>query len=57
MKIAGIILLVLQVVSFIPSLAAGESIFGYGFANAFGRCLLGIVGIILIIIANRKKRS
>ena len=57
MKKAGIILIILQVIGFIPQLAAGESIFGYGFANALGRCIFGIVGIILLIIASRKKKK
>lgn len=57
MKVAGIILIILQVASFIPALASGENIFANGFANLIGRCLLGIVGVILLIIAHKRNKK
>ena len=57
MKVAGIILIILQVASFIPVLASGENIFANGFANLIGRCLLGIVGVILLIIAHKRNKK
>ena len=57
MKVAGIILIILQVASFIPVLASGENIFANGFANLIGRCLLGIVGVILLIIAHKRSKK
>lgn len=57
MKITGIVLIVLQLISLIPSLATGENIFQYGFPNLFGRFALGIIGIILLVISLKKKND
>ncbi len=58
MKIAGIVLIILQIVSFIPSLIAGDPIFGNGnIAWIFGRFIFGIVGVILLIIDYRRKNK
>jgi len=54
MKIAGIILLIVQALSLIPALVAGDNIFSYGFANLLGRLSFGIVGVILLIIARKR---
>lgn len=50
MKKAGIVLIVLQLVSLIPSLISGEPIFSNGIAWLIGRFLLGIIGVILLIV-------
>jgi len=55
MKIAGIILIIIQIGSFITTAIQGGSIFGNGFANLLGRCIFGIVGIILLVVAAKKK--
>lgn len=55
MKVAGIILLIVQAVSLFPALVSGEDIFANGIVNLIGRFSFAIVGIILLIIANRKK--
>ena len=57
MKIAGIILIILQIISLIPSIAAGDNIFSHGFANLLGRFLIGIVGVILLVIAHKRERN
>ena len=57
MKITGIVLIVLQLISLIPSLAMGENIFQYGFPNLLGRFALGIIGIILLVISLKKKND
>ena len=56
MKIAGIVLVVIQVLSFIPAAVMGDNIFGYGLANLIGRCSIGIVGVILLLIAHKRKK-
>ena len=56
MKIAGIILIIIQIISLIPAIITGDNIFAYGLANLIGRCLFGIIGVILIIIPSRKKK-
>ena len=55
MEIAGIILIIIQLISFIPAIILGDNIFAYGLANLIGRCAIGIVGVILLIIASNKK--
>lgn len=57
MKIAGIVLIILQFISLIPSLAAGDNIFSHGFANLLGRFLIGIVGVILLVIACKREKK
>ncbi len=57
MKIAGIILIVLQVLSLIPALAAGENIFGNGGANLIGRFFFGILGVFLLFLAKPKPKQ
>lgn len=54
MKKAGIVLLILQAVSLLTPLIRGDAIFTGSFANLIGRFIFGIVGIILIAIANRR---
>jgi len=56
-KIAGIILIILQIISLIPSIAAGDNIFSHGFANLLGRFLIGIVGVILLVIAYKREKN
>jgi len=56
MKIAGIVLIVMQVLSFVPMVITGENILAYGIANMIGRCSIGIVGVILLLIARKRKR-
>ena len=57
MKIAGFILLILQVASLIPSCVAGDNPFAGGLPWLIGRFSLGIVGIILLIIAYSKNKK
>ena len=54
LKIAGIVLLVLQVFSLIGSIAGGVPLYNGSIANLIGRFLFGIVGVILLLIAARK---
>ena len=55
MKKAGIALIILQLISFIPAIINGDNIFANGIANLFGRCLFGIVGVILLVVAAVRK--
>ena len=55
MKKAGIALIILQLISFIPAIINGDNIFANGIANLFGRCLFGIVGVILLVVATVRK--
>ena len=57
MKIIGIILIILQVISFIPSIVTGDNIFSHSLPWLIGRFLLGIVGVILLIIAYKKEHN
>lgn len=57
MKKVGIALIIVQLISFIPVIINGDNIFAYGLANLIGRCIFGIVGVVLIIIANNKSRD
>ena len=57
MKLTGIILIVLQIVSFVPTLVRGDNIFANGIFNLIGRLSFGIVGIILLIIAEKRKNK
>ena len=57
MKKIGVILIILQLASFITAMIRGDSIFGNGFANLLGRCVFGIVGIILIVSANKRNKE
>ena len=57
MKIAGFILLILQVASLIPSCVAGDNPFAGSLPWLIGRFSLGIVGIILLIIAYSKNKK
>ena len=56
MKKVGIILLIFQAISLIPAIATGDNIFAYGIANLIGRFAFGIVGAILLIKSNKKKK-
>lgn len=51
MKKAGIILIILQIVSLIPSFIRGENLFANGFANLLGRFIFAILGVILLVVA------
>ena len=55
MKIAGIVLIVLQVLSLFPALVAGDNIFGSGGVNLIGRFIFGIVGLMLLFLAKAKQ--
>lgn len=57
MKKIGVILIILQLVSFIAPLIRGDNIFGNGFANLLGRCAFGIAGVILLIVANKRNKN
>lgn len=52
---AGIILIILEIISLIPSFVTGENVFDNNFAYILGRFSFGIVGVILIIKAYKKK--
>ena len=54
MKIAGIVLIILQVVSLIPALVSGEAVFVGGIPNLLGRFAFGIIGVILLVIAHKR---
>lgn len=56
MRIAGIILIVLQCLSFISAIMMGDNIFAYGLANLVGRCIFGIIGAILLMIAHKREK-
>ena len=57
MKTAGIILIIIQCISLFPAIITGDNIFSYGFANLLGRFAFGIAGVILLIVANKKKKD
>jgi hypothetical protein len=63
MKIAGIILIVLQILSIIGQTMGGDNILAIGFSgiggffNMIGRLTLGIIGVILLIIAGKRGRK
>lgn len=57
MKKIGIILIILQLVSFIVPILRGDNIFANGLANLLGRCALGIVGVVLLIVANKRNKN
>ena len=56
MKIAGIVLILAQIVSMFPMLITGEDLSGHTFAWFLGRFSFGIVGVILLILSQRKKK-
>ena len=53
----GVVFLVLQVISLIPSCVTGENLFDNSFPYIIGRFLFGIIGIILIVRAYGKKKN
>ena len=57
MKIAGIILIVLQVVAVIGSFIGGRNPFKGGIPELIGFFLLGIIGVILLIAYYIKKNK
>ena len=57
MKIAGIILIVLQVLAVIGSLIAGRNPFKAGLIELIGYFIFGIIGITLLIIYYIKKNK
>ena len=56
LKIAGIVLLILQVFSLIGSVASGVPLYNGSIANLIGRFLFGIVGGILLFISLSKSK-
>ena len=57
MKIAGIILLVLQAVSLFAAIVSGDNIFANDLANLIGRLSFCIVGAVLLIIYYKKQNK
>ena len=57
MKIAGIILIIVQVISVIGTAMAGVNIFDYPLPNVIGRFIFGIVGAILLVISYKRKKK
>lgn len=57
MQIAGIILIVLQVVGIIGALIGGRNPFSGGFFETLGYFLIGITGVILLIVARIRKKK
>ena len=58
MIIAGIVLLIMQGISIVGTLLAGDSLFGDG--NPFwllGRYIFGIVGVILLVVNHVRKNK
>lgn len=53
----GVILLILLVISLIPSCVTGENLFDNSFPYIVGRFLFGIIGVILIVRAYIKKKN
>lgn len=56
MKIAGYILLAVQVLSLIGVFTGTESLSGHIFAWYIGRFIFGIVGIALLLIARKRAK-
>ena len=56
MKIAGIVLILAQIVSMFPMLITGEDLSGHTFAWFLGRFSFGIVGVILLILSRKKRK-
>lgn len=56
LKIAGIVLLILQVFSLIGSIASGAPLYNGSIANLIGRFLFGIVGALLLLIYVQKSK-
>ena len=57
MKVAGIILIVLQVIAFIGSFIGGRNPFTAGIPEMIGFFLIGIIGVILLISYFIKKNK
>ena len=57
MKIAGIMLIILQVLAVIGSFIGGRNPFRAGFLQLIGFFLLGIIGVILLIVYYVKKNK
>ena len=57
MKLAGIILIIAQLISFIPSMVTGENPFAGGIPYLIGRFSFLIIGVILLIIAKKKGKN
>lgn len=57
MKVAGIILIVLQLIVTIVSIIAGDNPFNDGICEIIGYFLVGIIGIILLIVDYRRKEK
>ena len=57
MKIAGIILIVLQVVVTLTSLVAGGNPFAGGLFGTIGYFLCGIIGVILLIVYHKRNKN
>ena len=57
MKIAGIILIILQVIAVIGSFLGGGNPFKTGFFGLIGYFIFGIIGTILLIVYSVKKNK
>ena len=57
MKIAGIILIILQVIAIIGSFLGGRNPFTSGFLEMIGYLISGIIGVILLIVHHIKKNK
>ena len=57
MKIAGIVLIVLQCLGVIGGIIVGRNPFAGGIAEAVGYFLFGIVGVILLVADHMRKKK
>ena len=57
MKIAGYILLAVQLLSLIGVFVGTESFSGHNFAWYIGRFIFGIVGVVLLLIARKRAKK
>ena len=57
MKIAGIILIILQIIAVIGSFIGGRNPFTVGIPELIGFFLIGIIGVILLIVYYVKKNK
>lgn len=57
MKIAGIVLIVLQALVVLGSLIGGKNPFAGGIFEIIGYFLVGIIGVILLVIGIKKNKK
>ena len=57
MKIAGIILIILQIIAVVGSFIGGRNPFTVGFPGLIGYFIFGIIGVILLIIYYVRKNK